>query len=558
MAEDLSKYLKPLAKEEDDSIEDLSQYLKPLKNEEELSLEGQLREEDLDSRNLETFGKSAADALTLGYSPEIYGAVSAPFSDKDYVALRDEYKNELGQLQKANPVPSGAGTITGALAPFLLTGGGSAVASGAKAVQLAKAGQAAKTSAQLGKAALSGLKSGAILGGLSNPGSNEGEIEPLQLEDRAENALAGGVLGGLTGAAFEGAAIKAPQMKEWLKKKAADSSFNSLRAAKKFTDRLRKGESTEIGMDMLDRKLTGGVPKSRDAMLNEVDDILQEQGKIKGQIFDDITDAEMQIQKSTGMTGGIDKEMVADKIMEKTVDFSEAGNKQLNNKIFEELDDFLNAGAGRKPLDLKTADEVRAKIGAKMEKNGAWKRLKRGEPTEDDLFQAAKYDVMSEAILDYATGIAKASGKESTAASLIDMKKTYSQFKKIKDMLRNSTSAAQANRGYGLTEQIGTGVGSLVGMATGGGPVSTAVGGALGAGVANTVKKYGNQAAASGYNMLSKNADKIGTAFSTLSSNPMTGQNVVQGYKRLIENYNNKKYVSPNDAAKMYQEDGAR
>lgn len=85
---------------------------------------------------LQTFAEGAASGLTLGASDVVAGAVGG-----------DETRDAMRARREANPLAGTAGTIGGALLPALLTGGGSAGASGAVA-----AGRAASAARGVGAA----------------------------------------------------------------------------------------------------------------------------------------------------------------------------------------------------------------------------------------------------------------------------------------------------------------------------------------------------------------------------------------------------------------------
>lgn len=144
------------------------------------------RIKELNDSDFETFGKSAADALSLGYSPQIVAKYQELVNDKDYLTERDAYSKDLKELKDANPVASGLGTGAGILGSIIVPGG--AVAKGA--------GLAAK----VGRGALAG----AGMAGLANPGDVEGIIDTLQLGERGKNAAIGGAVGALSAGALHG------------------------------------------------------------------------------------------------------------------------------------------------------------------------------------------------------------------------------------------------------------------------------------------------------------------------------------------------------------------
>lgn len=151
---------------------------------------------------LESFGQVAA----MGYLPQaqagtqkaidaLFGSPTAEadaklkeqgFSlpeEESYVEARDSYIDRGEKLSEENPLASTVGTGLGIGASMLAPG----------------------MAAGKGAGFLSGMGRGAVAGGAQgaayNPGDEEGEVDPLQLGDRALNAGIGATLGGAIGGA---------------------------------------------------------------------------------------------------------------------------------------------------------------------------------------------------------------------------------------------------------------------------------------------------------------------------------------------------------------------
>lgn len=164
--------------------------------------------------------ESAGDVVTLGYAPQIKAGLveavhSIPFMPErskllagltrplsevvsgeafkdlkplgSYTETRDQSIKDATALKDANPTASKVGTIAG------LVAAGAAGGSGATSLL----GQGAK---------------GAITAAAMNPGDKEGEISPLQLEQRGKQAAAGGLTALLLGGLGAGAAKIAPKL----------------------------------------------------------------------------------------------------------------------------------------------------------------------------------------------------------------------------------------------------------------------------------------------------------------------------------------------------------
>jgi hypothetical protein len=159
----------------------------------------------------QTFLESAGKGITLGYLPQIQAGVekatdfvssfipgSATNTDKKlreqgftidqqgdtYLEKRDQNIARQAEQAEAYPMTAMAGEVGGAIVSGIATGGlGSKVQA---ASRLKRIGQAAKV--------------GAVYGALANPGDVEGELNVLQVGERAKGA----VKGALTGAILQG------------------------------------------------------------------------------------------------------------------------------------------------------------------------------------------------------------------------------------------------------------------------------------------------------------------------------------------------------------------
>lgn len=117
-----------------------------------------------------------------------------------YEMSRDILRNEDAAAREANPWAYRAGTLAGAVATApLLPGAGQA---GRGVTLLAKPGQSLATN--LGKLAVSGMKTGAAGGGLAGLGYSTEESVPGMLKDAAIGATVGTVLGGVLPVAVRG------------------------------------------------------------------------------------------------------------------------------------------------------------------------------------------------------------------------------------------------------------------------------------------------------------------------------------------------------------------
>lgn len=99
-------------------------------------------------------------------------------ADESYLSERDKATQRLTRGAQQNPKASLGGTLAGAATGALLPVG------------------AAAKGATLGQKVLTGAKTGAIYGGLMNPGDEEGKFDPIQIEKRADNIVQGAIVSG--------------------------------------------------------------------------------------------------------------------------------------------------------------------------------------------------------------------------------------------------------------------------------------------------------------------------------------------------------------------------
>lgn len=228
---------------------------------------------------LQGFGQGAA----FGYLPNLQAAAE-PITDKIFGALTGkEVEDPRSYVQRRDAAikrdkdlsESGAytaGNIAGALAvptpgTGLIKGGG-----------------------LLAKTASAGL-GGALAGALYNPGEKDGEASGLQLEDRANAALKGGLLGAGSQLLSSGIS-KASNM--WANKganleKASNMSAVSAIGAQKgdIKKLLNKNQINSVGNFLKEEKLVGPGKTFEDAY-NGAQKILKEEGPKIGEVYNTV------------------------------------------------------------------------------------------------------------------------------------------------------------------------------------------------------------------------------------------------------------------------------
>lgn len=233
----------------------------------------------------ESFIQHFGNAATFGYLPQIQAAVEPAIqavADKflpsdpqgfqvqqapaqDYIQRRDQYIQDQNTMSQEHPTASLLGTIGGAISGGVATGGAIAKGVGAgvglvapeMGAQIANGVRAGTIGQRLRNAAAIG---GAI-GAVRNPGDTQGEISPLQLEDRAKNTATDAALGGVIQGGGEvlgkvGSAIKdaSGTLKNYSQLKALKASGAML---KDFRKAFGNSRANELGQAAIDEGLIG-------------------------------------------------------------------------------------------------------------------------------------------------------------------------------------------------------------------------------------------------------------------------------------------------------------
>lgn len=245
----------------------------------------------------EAFLQSTGNAATLGYAPHIAAAIGGlipdPNADIDeklrsegfkieqpedtYVSRRDENIKRQEKLGTEHPLSSLAGTVAGSLAP------GVGMSKAAAAIPgMAKGGGLL---ARLGKSAIGGAATAAVM----NPGDIEGEISPLQLGERAENAKTGALVGAATqgaGEVLKKGADLILGMPQRMKDYAALKAFKSTGAMlKDFRQADARGQIQKIGEEMLEKGLVKPGYTFED-VAEQSGELKQKAGALIGDLYD--------------------------------------------------------------------------------------------------------------------------------------------------------------------------------------------------------------------------------------------------------------------------------
>jgi len=228
---------------------------------------------------LATFGAKALDTAALGYYPEIAGRVQSLLTDKDYVAARDEAARRLEAGSEESPIISGLGTGTGIVGSMLLPG-----------APLIKGLQTGTAAARLGRAGV-GLAEAGAMAGLQNPGSVPGEVDPLQLDQRAAQLqdaaqspltyVAGAIPGIISPRSADPVTKALPKEKRAVERfKPSLKQVQEMREAQPFSTRGQKN----LGKFIIDNKIAGWTDSYSD-MARKAKKIEDDFGKELGEVY---------------------------------------------------------------------------------------------------------------------------------------------------------------------------------------------------------------------------------------------------------------------------------
>jgi hypothetical protein len=426
---------------------------------------------------------------------------------KDYVDARDNNKERLDAEKELHPHAAGAGKLTGIAADMLIGSKlGSYLAGGGGP---AGGSSAANVGEKLYTAAKTGAKTGALLGAAENPGDTEGEVDPAQLYQRGKNALVGGGIGAIAGAAVDGLGQLSESGSKYFKDKAAEKAFKALGPrGLAFEKAMQSGQDQEVGRTLLDE---GAIPilGTPGRIASRVDDLKEAAGQRVGEL----------VRSVPGKT--IDAEQVALDLMDHP---DIAGLRKIPGMegAADSVDKALETLASNGKMSLERAQALRQSIDKsinfeKINPTGKADVLKK--------IRTAIRDKMSEAI--------DAAGQEAPGALKVANRR-YGGLAEASDILDQKMARDAANRSISLTDTI-AGAGGL----SAGGPGAAAV-----AGLANKAgRAFGNSMMARGFDKagdvlanfprLAAAAEKNPGAVQTLIEKLQSGVRGVGGFEQI-------------------------
>lgn len=439
-------------------------------------------------RPVEAFAQGFGNAASFGYLPQIQAATEPviqgvmdyfggdntdeklkaqgfKFEEQpqdSYVQRRDKYIQNQEALSKENPGSYMTGAVGGALTSGIATGGGLSKFLGGAGDALKLTGRLGEIGNRFGQAVGNGLVTGAI----ANPGDVEGEVSPLQLRERGDNALKGAAIGAVTQAGGEiiGSASRAIKNSPAVMDKLSRfSSFKSLGASKKdFAKEFGKDAHGEIGQTLLDKGIVK-AGQSLDEMLPKIQSEKDVAGKAIGEIMKNSDDfvknpnvlpfGKKRLLEQTQLNG----KKLAD-IAQARIGKSFKNNLD-NSQVKDRVENILN--------NLKASDEISIldlqdmKIG--LDEAIDWSKSAREATIIQDQIRTVR-GVLDKALKNRVNAIGRASGDPATITRLKDANKMYGQMATAERIAKNKLASDNANRWFSLTDTIvGTGAGAAIG-----------------------------------------------------------------------------------------------
>lgn len=458
---------------------------------------------------LQGFGQGS----TAGYLPQLQ-ALAEPAASKigdlvtgsdtykdlpDYTTRRDQWSKMQADLAKSNPKSYMGGQLVGAGTTAVMIPGG-AMAEGAGL----GAGLAAKTAAAVG--------TGAAYRALQNPGDTPGEVDPLQLKDRAINMsdpIAMGVDAAIPGAGKLATGIAETKAYKALGPYARDS----MKAM--GGDRVK-----DIGRSVLDSGAFGWVPKSYESLAQNLKSLKGDAGQKLGDTV------EQMAQKESGSPISLSRSDIADNLEKNLIspETDAAGVASRNAKMQENISQFKRGG-----LDPEVAGPIDDQIPllqAEMKKRNVaneinFDRLPGADIPDNEVFNRQLLTQLRGGVEQGGEQLAQKTGFP--VDDFKNLKNQYGNLAEAQSISEKRNAKEFANRMISPSD-YGTGMaGAAIGYSQGGSPEEKFKHAAMGAtlGLANKgARLYGNQ-------LMSRGMNTAGQVLNAAGQNPIVTQSLM-------------------------------
>lgn len=512
--------------------------------------------QETESRPGRALAEGFAQGMTFGHKNELGGLLEKPLAagfnalastdlgselldvpkgsnvePLDYVKARDAGYATDRRLQESNPYAFVGGNLAGGLVPAIATMGGSAAASGAG------------TAANIARGAGTGLAYGA----LTNPGATEGEIDPLQISDRAKGAAVGGIIGGAIPAIGAGLSKVSDRAGKILKEFAEDRALKAAGAMKGDLTKLgQKDKVSELGRTLLDENIV--TPLARPKIIAE---------RIRPKIDQATKDVAGFIQQADDVLtkpGALTLEDATPEMIKAGL-AGQQSTSSIKNRLISEMrsrypgvpDDELAPAinkietwfAGR-PENMNARELQDLKVGLNQ--------FLRDSDFYRDAPGMAKQGLLAvrkgakEAIEQKGDAAAQILGD--SAGAIKNTNRRLGNLMELQDIAEDGIARNKANRFISLTDTI-AGAGGLGAGAVAGGPAALATGLAS-AGANKLARTYGASLSATGSDALSKQLTAMSPRFAQMAKgNPAAFAALVQSLQSTGKFQSNDKPSAP-------------
>lgn len=498
---------------------------------------------------LEHFGNSAS----MGYLPQLQAATQPAFDkvgdlatgshvyddDGTYAERRDENIARMHQQEKDHPIASTVGTIGGAITSGIA--GGAAIGKIPGIASLAGmaapegASLATRAAALAGRTGASAAAAG-IQGALSNPGDTEGEVSPLQMEERAKQGALSGAIAAPLHLGGEGVSKVGSYIADRLKDKANTLAFRALGPFKRQVNQNRD-EIQDIGREALDSGIVGWKPGNAATLEGRADEASGKAGKDLGDLTDKLASLE-----DGATSSGMSRKQIADNLRKKLTTENAQGIPGIDkrNSYFNEMIDEFENSAKKPNMSFSDLRQAKMNVQGTSGQDGLinWNRLKNADIPLDEQFHRALAGELRQGEESGADAIEKAYYGQSSN-QMKTLKDKFGNLKTAKEITGNKADAQRANNILGLKDAIYGGAGATLGGTIGyqldgteGAKAGTALGGAVGSLGSKIARDYGSQMSAKTADALSNLFKKSPMVETILKRNPTLIPQLVESLER--------------------------
>lgn len=401
---------------------------------------------------LEGFGQGAA----FGYLPQLQAAAE-PVTDKlfgllsgksvdderSYVERRDANIDRQALQEKEHPGMYMAGNVAGALATPVI------------------GGTAASGAGILGRMG-AGIGAGALTGAIQNPGDAQGEVNPIQAEERLKGAAIGAATGGIGQGALEGLSAARGLVSAGANKIRGAAEERAFKALGPYQRDVLKNKSKlkEIGRAALDEDI---LSPSWQKTANKAEEKLKVSGKELGETKNKIFDiAEKDAEKfskakvnNEDIARGLEEDLLSGRLA--------VGDEEGHAKLANLIERFKVRNG--KSMSAREAEALREKVGKEIK----WDRIPGTDIPDNEKFYRSLYTKLKEGVEGAADATAEQMGGKSKD-TFLSQKKRYGLLSKAADMSEKRASKEFANRLLSPSD-YGAGAAGLLLGASGGGDV---------------------------------------------------------------------------------------